>query len=148
MKEQQKEFHLKEAKGCFNKAWDYIDKETRTVQEEIQMVTLAHASAYHWLQVGGPEQFQASQWQLSKVYLLTGDAKLALKHAKECFRICEENDIKDFNISFAYEALAHAYKLLGDIKNLELNKEKAYKSLDNIEKADDKDYTKSQLELI
>jgi hypothetical protein len=35
---------------CFNRAWDYIDKPSRTPEEEQAMLLLSLASLWHWTQ--------------------------------------------------------------------------------------------------
>ena len=49
-----------------------------------------------------------------------GHSEAAIYHAQRCLDICQENDIADFDIAFAYEGLARAYAVAGDAeKSLE-----------------------------
>ena len=41
-------------------------------------------------------------------------AEPALYHARRCLEICEANGIGDFDLAFAYEALARASAVAGD----------------------------------
>ena len=77
------------------------------------MVKAAHASALHWLQVGKPVNFARSEWQISRVYAVLNRAEPALHHARRCLQICEDHGVGDFDLAFAYEALARAHAAAG-----------------------------------
>lgn len=143
-----KEFQKKQAIDCFNKTWDLIDKADRSNEETLEMIHSAHASRFLWGQVGEPLNFERGEWQISKVYYLTGNGERALYHGQACLQICEDNDIKDFDIVFAYEALANAYKLLNDQENLEKYKKLAFDGLDGIEDKGNREYAESELNKI
>ena len=80
------------------------------------MVHMAHASRYHWEEsrLGGPANDARGEWQVSRVYSVLGRAEPALYHARRCLEICEANGIGDFDLAFAYEALARASAVAGD----------------------------------
>jgi hypothetical protein len=143
-----KEFQKKQAIDCFNKTWDLIDKSDRTDEETLEMIHCAHASRFLWGQVGEPLHFERGEWQISKVYYLTGNGERALYHGLKCLEVCEENNIKDFDITFAYEAVANAYKLLNNADKLNEYKKFAYDSLEGIEDKGNKDYAESELNKI
>jgi hypothetical protein len=48
------------------------------------------------------------------VYAVLGRAEPALWHARRCVTLCEENGIGDFDIAFAWEAVARAQGVAGD----------------------------------
>jgi hypothetical protein len=139
------DFHKEQAIACFNKTWDLIDLNERTEQDTLNMIHCAHASRYHWGEVGAPLHWERGEWQISKVYSLAGNGESALYHAKACLSICETENITDFDITFAYEAMAKAYKLLGITEQFEYYKSLAYKSLDNIVEQNNKDYALAEL---
>ena len=56
----------------FNGTWKLLDKPDRTADEDALLIHMAHASAYHWLQVGKPENFARSHWLCSRVYSVLG----------------------------------------------------------------------------
>lgn len=133
---------------CFNKTWEYIDKQDRTPEENLEMIHCAHTSRYLWGLVGTPLQFQRGEWLISKVYYLVGSGERALVHAKACHDICVQNNIGDFDITFAFESLANAYKLLGDQAKCDQYRKAAINSLDGIAKNEDRDYAASEIEKI
>jgi hypothetical protein len=100
----------------FNKTWTLIAKDARTPDEDDEMIHCAHASAYHWLQVGTAANRARSEWQCSRMYTALGRAEPALWHAQRCLEICEAEPgaLEDWDLPFAYEALARAYAVAGD----------------------------------
>ena len=95
----------------FNYTWTLLDESERSPGEADMMIHAAHASAYHWRQVGEPLNFARSDWQLSRVYVVLKHPKPALYHAHHCLEICQAEEIGDFDLAFAYEALARAHSL-------------------------------------
>src|SRR4051812_35997697 len=100
----------------FNHTWTLLEKENRTPDEDDEMVHAAHASAYHWLHANGagPENRTRGDWQLSRVYAVLGRSEPALDYAQRCLDRCLENGIGDWDLAFAYEALARAHKVAGN----------------------------------
>jgi hypothetical protein len=98
----------------FNGTWTLMQKPARTADEDALMIHMAHASAYHWLQVGAPENTARSHWQCSRMYTLLGRSEPALYHARLVLDGCERNGIGDWDLAFAYEALARAYAVAGN----------------------------------
>lgn len=148
MNAEERKFHESQAKNCFNETWDYIDKTERTKEDDLKMIHLAHASRYHWDLIGEAIHFERGEWLISKVYYTLGMKEQALYHAQACLDICEENQIKDFDIAFAYEAMANAYKLFKEEDKVTTYKEKAFECLPNIADKDDRAYTESELKKI
>ncbi len=147
------EWHRKMAVQLFNLTWNLIDKgENRSQEENDDMIHSAHASRYHWTIVvnseeypkAGPMNLERGDWQISRVYALLKRPEAALYHAQRCLEICEENNIGDFDIAFAYEAKARALSLAGN-KNASKFIEKAKKAANAIAKKEDRDYFLSEL---
>jgi len=107
----------------FNHTWTLLEKESRTPDEDEEMVHAAHASAYHWLHAEGaaPENRARSDWQLSRVYAVVGRGEPALEYAQRCLDRCLENGIGDWDLAFAYEALARAHRVAGNDGEFERN---------------------------
>ncbi len=93
-----------------------MEKDARTSAEDDEMIHCAHASAYHWMHAGTAVNRARSEWQCSRMYTVLGRAEPALQHAKRCLEICEAEPgaLEDWDLPFAYEALARAYALAGD----------------------------------
>lgn len=144
----EKEFHTKMAKQLFNKTWDLMLKEDRQPQETTEMMHTAHASAYHWLQVGEPVNHARSQWLLSRVYFKANMGEMALYHAKECEQMSRLHSLSAFDIAFAHEAMARAYALQGDVMNTDAHKAKALEAGAGIAKDPDRKYLEEEIKSI
>ncbi|KYK30934.1 MAG: hypothetical protein AYK23_04305 [Candidatus Proteinoplasmatales archaeon SG8-5] len=147
--------HKRFAVGLFNKTWELMDKKDRTRAEDDTMIHSAHASRFHWGEVvaagvpnTGPENLERGDWQISRVYTVLGKAEPAIYHAERCLAICEENNIGDWDIAFAYEALARAHAVAGNTaeadKYIRLGKEAG----ERIKEKGDMDYFLSELETV
>ncbi|MFL5920310.1 MAG: hypothetical protein ACJ75D_03275 [Gaiellaceae bacterium] len=99
----------------FNGAWKLMELPARTSEQEDELVHTAHASAYHWMQVGTAANRARSEWQLSRVYVVLGREEPALHHARRCLEICESHPeaLEDWDLPYAHEALARANALAG-----------------------------------
>lgn len=142
------EFHKKQAIDCFNQTWDLIDLTDRTPQQDLEMAHKAHTSRYHWGIVGQPLHWERGEWLISKVYYLLGSGERALAHAKACHDICVDQSIGDFDITFAYEALANAYKLLDQPELAKQYKQFGLDSLAGIENEADRSYAEAEINKI
>lgn len=149
------EWHRKMAAQLFNHTWGLIDKgDNRRKDEADEMIHSSHASRYHWTVVvnsgkypkTGPTNLQAGDWQMSRVYSLLKKPEPAIYYAKRCIEICEANNIGDFNLAFAYEAMARALAIAGD-REAEVKEflTKAKDAGEAIAKEDDRKYFFSEL---
>ncbi len=102
------EFHRKCAVDCFNHVWTLLEIEERTPEQDDEMVHSAHASRYHWGVIGEAVNRARGEWQISRVYASLESAEPAKYHGLRCLDICQENSIGDFDLAYAYEALARA----------------------------------------
>ena len=96
------------AAELFNRVWSLLEKQDRDQADDDTMLHAAHASRFHWGEVGEPVNFARGEWQVSRVYAVLGRAEPALFHARRCLEICQAHQIGDFDLAFAYEALARA----------------------------------------
>ena len=108
------ENHKHFAANCFNQTWDLIEKEDRSQEETDQMIHAAHASRYHWEFVGKAVNLARGEWLISRVYAIINRAEPCLYHADRCLKITLNNNLEDFDLAFAYEAMARACDLAGD----------------------------------
>ena len=102
------------AVDLFNHVWTLLERSDRSPLENDEMLHAAHASRYHWGEVGEPVNLARGEWQCSRVYATLRRAEPALWHARRCLDLCEENGIGDWDIAFAHEAIARALHVAGD----------------------------------
>ena len=141
-------YHKEEAVKCFNATWDLIDKSDRTHEDDVNVIHMAHASRYHWGQIGTSLEFTRGEWQISRVYSLLGMGESALFHAKEALKLCLDNCIGDFDLAFGYEAMARAYSVLGNDNDKATFLGKAKEAAKAIAEEGNRKYVESEISAI
>jgi len=99
----------------FNHTWQFLEKPELTAEEDEAMIHAAYASRY------------------------TG-AEPAVHHARKCLEWCERGGVEDWDIAFAHEALARAYKLAGNAADAERYKRLAREAGDAIADPGDREH--------
>ena len=127
------------AADLFNHTWTLLEKLDRTAAEDDEMIHSAHASRFHWGEVGEPVNLARGEWQCSLVYAVLGRAEPALWHARRCLAIDEASGVVDWDIASAYEAMARAYLTAGDLDEVARWKAKAVAALDGIADKDERE---------
>ena len=95
----------------FNEVWRLI----KSREDDDRMIHAAHASRFHWGEAPEckPENLARGEWQISRVHTVVGLAEPALRHAQRCLALCEANALGDWDLAYAYEAIARAHKTAG-----------------------------------
>ena len=103
------------AVGLFNHVWTLLELPQRTPAQDDEMLHAAHASRYHWGEVGEAVNLARGEWQCSRVYAVLGRAEPALHHARRCVELNLANGAReDWDLASAYEAMARASAVAGD----------------------------------
>ena len=108
------EEHRKLAATFFNETWRLLNLTDRSEEQDAQMIHCAHASRMHWELVGNSRNRAVGEWQIARVYTLLNRPEPALYHARRCLEHCEAEDLGDFDIAFAQEAMARAAAAAND----------------------------------
>jgi hypothetical protein len=121
----------------FNEAWRLME----TREDDDRMLHGSHAMAYHWGEAPEckPENRARAEWQVSRVYTVLGRAEPAVWHARRCLAWCEEAGLGDWDLAYAYEALARAHALVGSAEAVEW-KAKARAAGDDIADPEDREH--------
>lgn len=80
------------------------------------MIHEAHASRFHWGEVGLPVNFARGEWQISRVYSVLGRAEPAIFHAGRCLEHSLAAGLSAFDVAFAHEALSRAHSIAGQVE--------------------------------
>lgn len=142
--------HKYYAASCFNKAWDLIDQEVRSPEEDEQMIQLTHASHYHWTQRPDYSSTGASigYWQTSRIYAILDQAENAMHYAKLCLDVSQEEGVPPFFLGYAYEALARAAAVAGNEQDMATYLEKARAAADRVQEVDNRKMLLDDLQTI
>jgi tetratricopeptide (TPR) repeat protein len=138
------------AAQLFNETWRLMEQEERTQADDDRMIHTAHASRYHWGQVPGVTQAHLArgEWQISRVYTVLRRAEPALHHARRVLDICQQNGIGDWDLAFAFEALARAHAVAGDADRAREYTDQALAAAADIAEDEERDLLLADLETI
>jgi hypothetical protein len=136
--------------ALFNATWTLLEKEHRTRAEDDEMLHTAHASRHHWGRVANATaaQLGRGEWQCSRVYAVLRRAEPCLHHARRYLELCQENGIADWDLAFAYEALARGHAVAGTAEQARAYTEQALAAAQDIAEDDDRALVLSDLESI
>lgn len=107
--------HRKLAADLFNEVWLLLEKSNRTPDEDDRMLHAAHASRFHWQDIGSPREWSIGEWQISRVYAVLKRAEPAIYHGRRALNWARDHSVGPFFIAYGYEAMARAYAVAGDI---------------------------------
>jgi DNA-binding transcriptional MerR regulator len=138
------------AAQLFNETWRLMEQENRSTFDDDRMIHTAHASRYHWGQAptATPANLARGEWQISRVYAVLHRAEPALHHAQRVLEICQDNKIGDWDLGFAYEAIARAYAVAGDEQQARAYTDQALAAAEEIAQDAEREMLLADLETI
>jgi hypothetical protein len=107
--------HTRLAKELFNRTWDLLDRD-RTPEGDAELLGTALASWYHWRRAGDAENHAISDWQVARVLAVLGDGRRSASYAETSLALCRDHDLGPFLTGYAYEGLARAAWVAGDLQ--------------------------------
>jgi DNA-binding transcriptional MerR regulator len=141
------ELHRALGAGLYNRCWDLMEVEDRTQDQDDELIATAHASAWHWRQVGHTANRSRSHWMCSRVYAVLGRGEPAVWHARRCVEIVEGGGegFEEWDAPSAYEAMARALAVAGDTEGALAWKAKATAAAGRIAGAEDRSIIEGDL---
>jgi hypothetical protein len=118
---------------------------TRDPDQDVELLTAAFSSRYHWLSAGALEQWICADWMIARAASALGDGALALRFAKRAHSAAQEGEIPDWLVASTAEGVARAYAALGDIEEFNHWFALATRLTEVIADPEDKDLIASQL---
>jgi len=133
------EEHRQLGVDLYNQTWTLMQMSDRAPADDDEMLHCAHASAYHWLQVGTHANRARSEWLCSRVYTVLALPEPALRHARRCVELVESapEEIEDWDLAAAHEAIARAHATAGDADEARRHVELGRAALAQIADAED-----------
>jgi len=112
---------------CNNQAWDLLEKTDRTPAEDIGMVHAAHASCFHWMQVGATLNKVRALCLIANAHAAAGDAQAAVHFSNVVMELAEAHraELEDWDWAFLFDAAARAQAVSGNLPSAGLWREKA-----------------------
>ena len=122
--------------------WNLLGKENRNEKDNVRMINFAKSSLYHWKKSSKfkPINEQRGQRMISHVYAVLGKGEKALETAKGAMHLTEKHRFKDFNLAYAFEAMARAHAALGNKEKCKELWKEAREAGDLIAGEEDKKY--------
>ena len=126
--------------GLYNRSWDLLEIEDRTPDQDDELVDTAHASAWHWRQVGNEANASRGHWLLARVYAVLGHGAESLYHARRQNELIElgGEGFEPWDAPSGAEAMSRALALSGDTVGALEWKAKAEGLLARIPEAEDR----------
>jgi hypothetical protein len=132
------------ATQLFNRCWELLES-TRNPDDDVELLTAAFSSRFHWLSAGAMEQWVVSDWMVARAAAATGDGVLALRFAERAHTAAQENEVPDWLVASTAEGVARAYAVIGDAEAFNNWSALAARLVDVIADPDDKTLIASQL---
>jgi DNA-binding transcriptional MerR regulator len=141
------ETHRALAAGLFNRSWDLLEIEDRTARQDAELVDTAHASAWHWRQVGNAANEARGHWMLARVYSVLDHGAEALYHARRANEVLDlgGDGIEDWDRPAAAEAMARALVATGDLEGAAEWKARAAELLQAVTDEEDRSVVEGDL---
>ena len=135
---------------CYNRAWGFIDKSTRTPPDEQEMLLLAMASLWHWTQREDctPTNLSIGYWQLSRVYAVLGQADNARRYARYCLDCSRNGGVAPFFLGYAFEAMARAEAIAQNSVEMQKYLEEAQRQAARVTDEADRDQLLGDLDTV
>ena len=98
-----------------NRAWQ-LSVEPRDPPKDRDMLSAAHASAWHWEVVGTDLNRMRAKMLLAEVHALLGHGATALAYAQEMREyFLSKGDTPDWEVAFTHTVYAHAAHAAGEL---------------------------------
>lgn len=124
------------------------EKQFRSAEEDQLMILAALTGRKYWQLAGTWLHVERAEYRLAKTYLVSKHLDHALKHAKLCVQLVEENQADPIEHFFAFEILCLVEKARNNVIEANLALEHAKKYFELIQNEDDKDWCRASLEKI
>lgn len=132
------------ATQLFNRCWELLES-TRDQDRDVELLTTAFSSRFHWLNAGDTEQWIVSDWMVARAASAVGDGDLALLFAKRAHAAAQESEVPDWLVASSAEGVARAYATLGDVEEFNNYSALATRLIEVIADPEDQSLIASQL---
>ena len=129
--------------ALYNRTRALLEIEGRSPAQDDEVIDCAHASAWHWRQVGNAANAAHAvrgHWLCSRAYAILGRGESAVHHARRAGEILAAggDGIEDWDAAAAAEAMARALAVSGDAAGASEWKMRARGLLEGVADAEDR----------
>jgi hypothetical protein len=139
------EAHREVAVATYQRCWELLELPVRSNDDNVELVTSAFASRFHWNQAGGPREWIIGDWMISRAAAAANQGQLAMWFAIRADAAADVEDMPGWLRASTAEGVARAYSAAGDEHRRDLWIEKAQRLVDAIVDAEDRELIANQL---
>jgi hypothetical protein len=139
------EAHREVAVATYQRCWELLELPVRSNHDDVDLLTNAFASRFHWSHAGGPQEWIIGDWMVSRAAAATGQGQLAVWFAVRADAATDGTDVPDWLRASTAEGVARAYGAFGDEERRDLWIHKAQALVDAIADAEDRELIAGQL---
>jgi hypothetical protein len=103
------------ATQLYNRCWELLES-TRDERDDVELLTAAFTSRYHWLDVGSAEQWICADWMVARAAAAIGYGEMSLDFAKRAHSTAQESKVPDWLVASTAEGVARAYAVLNNVE--------------------------------
>ena len=139
--------HQNFAAHCFNKTWEFIEKETLSEEDKEEMITASYASLWHWKKRNDctGQNLSIAYWQLGRVHCLAGKLQTAEAFGQKCLKVSVDENLSPFFKGYAYEVLLNVSILKKDWSEAKKYLSLAQEQLTQVKDKENQGYLKKDL---
>jgi hypothetical protein len=104
------------ASQLFDRCWELLEQDQRSGDDNVELLTSALTSRFHWLSAGGPEQWIISDWMVARAAGATGSPDTALRFALRAYEAARASESPDWLVASSAEGVARAYAIAGNVE--------------------------------
>jgi hypothetical protein len=139
------QWQRKLAPMAFNRAWELLDRNELSIEEEEEMLSAAFAQRYHWYEIGDARNRSIADWQISRVAAVLGYADLARRFGFRALEVAQAHNLGPFLEGFAHEAIARAAAVVDDVETFTEHLSEARALVGGIEDEDERSTLEADL---
>ena len=140
--------HKAIAVATYNRCWDLLDQGERSAGDDIELLTAAFTSRYHWRVVGGEMQGIVADWMVSRATGETGDTDLAVRFGHLALDEVQAGDHPAWLRASVLEGVARAYAHAGDRERRDEYVGLAWRALDEEADPEDREVIAEQIRTV
>jgi hypothetical protein len=104
------------ASQLFNRCWELLEMDERSEDDDVELLTSAFTSRFHWLLAGGAEQLIISDWMVARAAGATGSSDTALRFALRAYESARAEGSPDWLVASGAEGVARAYAIAHNVE--------------------------------
>jgi hypothetical protein len=107
--------HRKLGVKTYNRCWELLEQPERSRDDDLELLTLAFTSKYHWSFVAADKETIIGEWMIARAAAAVGEGHLSVTYAKLAHDLAQASGVEDWLVASSAEGVARAYAASGDL---------------------------------